>query len=317
MTSDQARCHLCGSADVEPWAVAVDVEYGATGAEQFGYVLCPLCDALSIAPLPADRLEEIYPSTYYSFASGGDVLAEDRNPITRIKAALDARTARGALAHVGSETPHVLDVGGGTGTVAASVLRAAGPGARATVVDIDAESVELARARGFGGFAGRFEDFDTSERFHLVAMLNLIEHVPDPAAMLVKARELLAPGGLVWLQTPNFRALDARLFRDRSWTGLHCPRHFVIFSAAGLRQALAGAGLEPVRFTYTQAGSFWAGSLLGGGRARRPLARLADSPRPLVRHPLFLPLAAAGAAFDFATARVRPTSQVVVLARAA
>ena len=166
-------------------------------------------------------------------------------------------------------------------------------------------------------------------RFDLALLLNLIEHVPDPVAMLSKVGELLAPGGIVWLQTPNFRALDGRIFRHRNWAGYHCPRHFAIFSETGLRRALGRAGLEPVRFERTQGGGFWAQSLQGLPRERRmrggPPATAdgrdgfvsdeAELPKPLVRYRGFAPLAAAGTAFDVATRPLRQISQVVVMAR--
>ncbi len=195
-------------------------------------------------------------------------------------------------------------------------MRASGGRAAATVVDIDPESIEAAKARGLEGFAGRFENFDTDERFDLILMLNLIEHVADPLATLRKATALLARGGVVWLQTPNFRSLDARIFRHRNWAGYHCPRHWVIFSEAGLRRVLSAAGLEPARFDRTQGGAFWAASLLGLRRVRQSPSR-AGLPKPLVRYRAFMPLAATGAAFDLATNWARPVSQVAVLARAA
>ena len=68
-----------------------------------------------------------------------------------------------------------------------------------------------------------------------------IEHVPDPLAVMTHVRGLMKPNGLIWLQTPNFRALDGRLFRHRNWAGFHCPRHFAIFSEVGLRRFLARA----------------------------------------------------------------------------
>jgi 2-polyprenyl-3-methyl-5-hydroxy-6-metoxy-1,4-benzoquinol methylase len=315
-----ARCHLCGRSLTDLWARATDVEYGTT-AQSFAYFQCERCEALSIDPLPADRLEEIYPPTYYSFASGENPLDPRRNAITRVKARLDERTFRRALALIGASpragrsTLEILDVGGGTGEVAAGLLRVTGPDARGTVVDFDPDSIAAARQRGLDGVIARFEEFETDRSFDLILMLNVIEHVADPAAMLRHARDLLSPTGLLWIQTPDYRSVDARLFRHRNWTGLHCPRHWVVFSADGLRRSIGEAGLDVVELRHTQAGSFWAGSILGAtgiGRARAN----GTLPRPLVRHPLFMPLAAAGAAFDLVTARLRPTSQVVAFARA-
>jgi len=307
-----AVCHLCGRSLDEVWAIATDVEY-ATTTDRFRYLLCRPCDALSIDPLPADRLAEIYPPTYYSFVSSGELLDADRNPATRIKARLDQRAFARALALAGSSpSPRVLDVGGGSGDISARLV-ASVPGARATVVDIDSQSIEVARARGLDGFAGRIEDFDTEERFDLVLLLNLIEHVADPAAVLRRARDLLTAGGVVWIQTPNHDSLDARLFRHHNWTGLHCPRHWIVLGERGLRTLLDGAGLTALRVERAQAGSFWATSLLAVLRERR--GRAPDPARSLVAMPGFMPLAAAGAAFDFATRRVRSTSQLVAFAR--
>jgi SAM-dependent methyltransferase len=232
-----------------------------------------------------------------------------------VKAALDRRAFREALAHA-REPRRILDVGGGRGDMGEAFIRAAGGGLRATVVDLDEQSIAAARRRGLEGFAGRFEDFETDERFDVVLLLNLIEHVADPLLVLRRARDLLAPGGVIWLQTPNFRSLDASLFRHRNWAGLHCPRHWVLFSEAGLRAALDEAALDPIRLRRAQAGAFWAASLLGLPRARRPSPPVGPDVKPLVRYRGFLPLAAAGAAFDFATRRVRRTSQLVALVRA-
>lgn len=286
----------------------MDVEYGTT-PESFEYFLCTSCDALSIHPLPDQRLSEIYPPNYYSFA-GGD--ASGRGVVNRIKKELDRRRFRKVIELVGQPAPRLLDVGGGEGDIVASLVAASGGTARATVVDFDEESIDLARAHGLEGVVARFEDFETDARFDVVLMLNLVEHVANPVAVMSKAASLLTPNGVVWIQTPNFRSLDARLFRKRNWGGLHCPRHWVIFSSDGLRRALGKCGLEPVSFRHTQAGSFWAASLLGLGRD----ATLGSEPvKPLIEYRSYMPIAGVGAGFDFATAWLRKTSQVVTLAR--
>jgi 2-polyprenyl-3-methyl-5-hydroxy-6-metoxy-1,4-benzoquinol methylase len=171
------------------------VEYGTT-SERFDYFLCPDCDCLSISPLPSDRLEQIYPPTYYSFASAEP---SSEGLVERVKARLDSRMFRKALAAIGKPDPRILDVGGGTGEISAGFVRETDGRAVATVVDIDPKSIEAARARGLQGFVGRIEDFESDEHFDLILMLNLVEHVADPLAVLASARERLAPDGILWL----------------------------------------------------------------------------------------------------------------------
>jgi SAM-dependent methyltransferase len=308
---------VCGSGLDELWATATDIEYGTT-AERFSYFLCRDCDCLSIDPLPAERLREIYPPTYYSFAHDGE---EEPGLVHRVKQRLDLQSYRRTLERLPTTTPRILDVGGGTGDISATFVRRGGA-ASATVVDPDEGSIELARSRGLDGFAGTIEEFQTDERFDLILMLNLIEHVADPVAVMAKAASLLERGGLIWLQTPDFRALDARLFRHRNWAGYHCPRHWAIFSEVGLRRAIGRANLEVAELRRTQGGGFWAQSLLGMRRERQMRkGRLPAAggdpgslPKPLVSYRAFPPLAALFVAFDMSTRGLREVSQVNVLA---
>jgi SAM-dependent methyltransferase len=245
--------------------------------------------------------------------------------VERVKQRLDLRSYRAVADRLGPGAPRILDIGGGTGEISTAFVRSGGA-ADAFVVDPDPASIEAARSRGLDGFAGTIEEFETSERFDLVLMLNLIEHVADPVAVLAKAASLLAPDGLIWLQTPNFRALDARIFRHRNWAGYHCPRHWAIFSEPGLRRAITRADLQVADFRRAQGGGFWAQSLLGLRRERlmrrgeRPPswsreAQGAQLPKPLVSYRAFPPLAALFTGFDMSTRSLRQVSQVAVLAR--
>jgi 2-polyprenyl-3-methyl-5-hydroxy-6-metoxy-1,4-benzoquinol methylase len=285
------RCLACGGAELEPWTRSRDTEYRTT-SESFALQRCRACDALSIDPVPADRLHEIYPPTYYSFASG------KRSFATRVKEALDRRRFARLLRALPGASLSALDVGGGSGYLLDLVKRADPRVTTTQVVDFDVDAERVARERGHGTYLGRIEDYATEQRFDLVLLLNLIEHVADPGAVLAKARTLLRPGGVILVQTPNWRCLDERLFRRRDWGGYHTPRHWVLLTRPSLEALVARAGLRVQRFAYTQGGWFWAVSVLawlqGFGLVR------ASAARPLNRHPLFGALAALFAAFDFA-----------------
>lgn len=53
--------------------------------------------------------------------------------------------------------------------------------------------------------------------FDAVMLLDVIEHVEDPGAVLAKIRSLLKKGGVLCLVTPNRKALIARIFGKRWW----------------------------------------------------------------------------------------------------
>jgi 2-polyprenyl-3-methyl-5-hydroxy-6-metoxy-1,4-benzoquinol methylase len=299
-------CPLCKTADVSHYAQAHDIEY-FTVETAFDFFRCAACDVVFLDPMPWDRLGEIYPTNYYSFVSS------ERSMIQRVKESLDRRYFRKVLGQMPGEKLSALDVGGGSGWLL-DIVRAADPRVTDTsVVDIDGAARQLAEAAGHSFFEGRIEDLPVTRTFDVVLMLNLIEHVTDPRAVLGKARELLAPGGRLVIKTPNTDALDARLFRNSSWGGFHTPRHFVLFTRPSFTKLAQEVGLSVESFSYTQGAPFWSVSVLDMLR-RRGLVRVTKE-RPAIYHPLMPALQGAFAAFDMARSPFAKLSQMQLVLR--
>jgi len=71
--------------------------------------------------------------------------------------------------------------------------------------------------------------------------------VYDPLETLRRCRELLVPGGRLWLQTPNVDSRGHAVF-GAAWRGLEPPRHLVLFSREALADLLGRAGFRAVEF---------------------------------------------------------------------
>ncbi len=56
-----------------------------------------------------------------------------------------------------------------------------------------------------------FENFATGERFDVIVMGFILEHVDDPLMILRRFRNFLAPGGRMFLAVPNAEVLNRRL----------------------------------------------------------------------------------------------------------
>ncbi len=284
------RCLACGSAHSTWWANARDGEYFTT-TDAFDYFRCDQCGVLFIDPVPRDRLAEIYPANYYSFSS------PDNSLVQRLKRKLDERLFRRLLRDLPDRSLSLLDVGGGAGWELNWIRELDARIGFTQVVDLDAAAESTARANGHEYFCGRAEEFDSERRFDLILMLNLIEHVQDPRAVLARMRRLLSADGRVFLKTPNLDSLDARIFRHANWAGYHCPRHWVLFTRETFVALAAEAGFQVADFRYTQGAPFWAASVLYWLHLRGVVSLSKD--RPPWYHPLFGPISALFAVIDF------------------
>jgi len=83
------------------------------------------------------------------------------------------------------------------------------------VVGIDASSKHLEMAKiclpEIEFHEALIEDFDTTERFSTITMLNILEHVIDPVGILKKAASLLDDDGVLLVHVPNAYAVNRRL----------------------------------------------------------------------------------------------------------
>ena len=295
------KCLACGETNAAAWALATDAEY-FTVNDTFQFYRCASCQVLFIDPVPADLLNTIYPSNYYS------LVAPTSSIIFAIKNWLDQRIFKKIFSQLPGKSLNVLDIGGGAGWQL-NMLRAIEPRITKTyLVDLDPQAEVLARQNGHEYFCGGIEDYETNIKFDFVLLLNLIEHVKDPAKVLIKLRSMLAPGGIAIVKTPNYDALDARLFRHKNWAGYHCPRHWVLFTKESFEKLVARTGLQVKHFSYTQGAPFWAASFLFW-LSKAGLVNISKE-RPVVYHPLFGVLSAGFALIDFIRRPFAKTSQM-------
>ena len=89
---------------------------------------------------------------------------------------------------------------------------------------------------------GSLESLPRSESFSCVMLLDVLEHMSDPAGTLRLVRERLAPGGLLVVTVPAFPLL---------WTRHDEVNHHVRrYTISTLRPLLLGAEFAPVELRY-------------------------------------------------------------------
>jgi len=262
-------------------ATGYDFEY-QTCSNSFEIRRANDCALQYLFPQPvSDSLGVIYPPQYIPFQFN-----ELRGPTGWARNFIQGGKARTILKLAGPNGK-ILDVGSGSGVLIRQVARVKGSRENLWANDFSEEVVAPLRREGFQILVGRAEELDTPDRFHVITLNQVIEHLPNPKAVVERLRDLLVPGGYLFFETPSTDGLDARVFRKRYWGGYHIPRHFWLFNESSLRQLFEGAGLRVVEFRYLCSPVFWVQSfhhlLLDHGWFR--LARLVSEKNPLLLAP--------------------------------
>ena len=149
----------------------------------------------------------------------------------------------------------LLDIGCGTGLFLAVARRR---GWEPHGIDDCAEATAHARSHfGLEVRDGEFGAFAAEGlRFDAITMWDIIEHARGPVSLLEAARDVLAPGGVIGLSTPNQRsvldlaasAIYRASFGQVTWPleKFYIEQHFLYFTPETLADALARARLALV-----------------------------------------------------------------------
>lgn len=91
----------------------------------------------------------------------------------------------------------------------------------------------------------------------VIALWHVIEHVPDPWALLKAAADNLAPGGFLVVAAPNPKAVQFSIMGSR-WPHLDAPRHLWLLPTGTLTLRAAELGLVRVHCTTTDSDArYW------------------------------------------------------------
>ncbi len=198
---------------------------------------CRRCGLVMLHPQPSDEeLARIYSEEYFD-VTGRAVDPEGARQVKIASFRWNYQHLNGKVLQGGT----VLDVGAGEGY---AMEVAQEMGLEPYGLELSADAVKNLRKK-FGDdriFHTDIEDFETTRRFDVITMFDLIEHVRNPHEVIAKAARLLRPGGWLLLSTPDIGSLSARLM-GKYW--VHLKReHLYYFDKKTMRRLLE-AHLQP------------------------------------------------------------------------
>lgn len=205
------------------------------------FIRCPMCQCLFVDPYP-DR------ETNVAF-QGAETVArlerEDEERLGYFTKRLERLESRTGVVQPGSR---LLEIGCGTGIL---LREARSRGWQADAVELSAELAAKARANNPEATitTGDIQTFEPQgPPYDAVIALDVLEHVLQPLTMVENCRELLRPGGLLMIQTPNTRSYRARN-KGAKWDMLDPDQHINLFSPDALRVLLTTVGFDVLEMT--------------------------------------------------------------------
>jgi len=270
-------CRLCGHGSSEAFTALPLV-----GEHEFVYRQCRSCGLAQLAATPSmEELRTLYATQYQPVC--GEFVTGRRSLLSRLREVNFDLVARRIEARV--PKGRLLEVGCGSGVFLVAMRRRGW--AVAGLEPHRTSAHDLRTHHGLDVRAGMLEDAPIEwGPFDAVALLDVIEHLVDPAAALAKVRALLRPGGVLILATPNVASLEHRLF-GRRWFALQPPDHLWLFSPDSLRRTVTMAGFDQLSLAASPVAYAWP-SLCRYFRSRPPSGAFHAAMKALTAGPMGL-----------------------------
>ncbi|MFN4083921.1 MAG: class I SAM-dependent methyltransferase [Bacteroidia bacterium] len=246
------NCNVCGSKEFSIHTIGTDYEY-ETSFDDFTYVTCNNCSHLFLQNQPhPDELPIIYPDNYQPYR-----FETDLNPIVRwFRDRVQLAKVKDYKKYIKPEAS-IIEVGAGSGILIESLKKFGPPTWKLTANEFEMKRLQRLEGKGIHFAIGNFETIEFTEKYDVIIMNQLIEHLYNPDTMLKRCHSLLNKNGIVIIETPNYLAVDHSLFKNKYWGGYHIPRHFNIYSYKTLKQHLQANNFEIVTQEFLLSPAFW------------------------------------------------------------
>ena len=265
-------CKVCGGSDFRVLGSRGGEAHRDGVGAKTRIVKCRTCHLIFPNPMPYPAGEDTRYTNVSGYFEDVMIVTDEGQRQLGDKLAGEAERLLGGRVPAGGR---FLDVGCGRGEVVAA---AQARGWDAEGLDLSEDFVRYAReVNGVRAHAGTLEQMNYPEAsFDVVTLVEVIEHLYNPAETVRELARVVRPGGLVYISTPNeesiYQTLGNLYYKARGldWVVNLCPTwnlyHIQGFSPRSLRYVLAQNDFQienlvvyPGGLVVPERGGLWGG----------------------------------------------------------
>lgn len=212
-------CNFCGSTKASKYLTVTDHRLNIPG--EWDLYKCTNCGLIFIWPQPDwNELSLHYPKEYHGYITSKSRLLN----IFR-KYGLAKRTK--SIQNFKSSNGILLDIGCASGDFLEEFRNKTGW--EVIGIEIIEDAVKVAQEKKITIIKNDLISANLKENtYDVITLWDVLEHLPDPSAVLIECNRILKDDGLLVIKTPDPSGIEASMF-GKYWVGYEAPQHLFIF----------------------------------------------------------------------------------------
>jgi len=206
----------------------------------FEVVKCLSCDFVYVNPRVSNEdLPKLYSENYFNNSQYGYLEYE---ATAHLRKKNFERWYKDISKFLSPEKGKVLDIGCASGYFLETLRN---KGWEVQGIELDSEMIKVLHEKNIPVYTNTLNTFETSEKYHLITLFDVLEHLPDADKTFEKLAAMLHPEGVIALITPDVSSFQHSLFGKR-WFQFKPQEHIHYFSPKTLQKVILPHHLKMV-----------------------------------------------------------------------
>lgn len=231
-------CTLCGCEDTE----IIDSIIRNADNDKYKMYKCSCCETHFLYPRPDnEQLEEYYDGTFREQVHSETYYEKSRMDGVFSRFSVEAEVRANRVKDDMSKEDSVLEIGCSVGYFMKAISPYVG---KVYGTEWDKKAGQYIRDT-FPEFNVAQNPQDFGVKFDKIFMFHVLEHIEKPAEFLAGLKELLNPGGVIYIEVPNVDDILVKTYKCKEFMEYYYKlAHIYNFNEKGMKYILDKAGLK-------------------------------------------------------------------------